>query len=77
MICPACKKDAELYPAEFSMIPGWRGFKCQTCIDNKIEPRFSVVLASLTQQDSPYLEAIMNYSYKGDPITVAESRPRD
>lgn len=77
MICPACKEDADLYPVEFSLIPGWRGFKCQSCIDNNIEPRFTVVLASLTRQDTPYLEAIMNYNYVGPPITVVESSPRD
>lgn len=80
MTCPSCGKRAELYPAEFILIPGWQAYKCQDCIDNKMEPRFTVVLAALLKLDSPYLEAILNYSYYGDPILSEETkakRPRN
>lgn len=75
MICPACNKDDDLFPADFILISGWRGWKCQKCIDNKIEPRFTVVLAALTKQDTLWMDAITNYSYRGEPITAAEIIP--
>lgn len=75
MICPSCSKDADLFPAQFNLIAGWRAFKCQECIDTGMEPRFTVVLAALTNQDTPYMEAITNYTYYGPPITAAEIIP--
>lgn len=72
MICPACVTEADLFPAKFDLIEGWHAFKCQECIDNNIHPRFTVVLAALTKQDTPWMDAIANYSYRGEPITAAE-----
>lgn len=75
MNCPVCGEERELYPAEFTLLPGWYAYKCSECIENKMEPRFTVVLAALLKVNSPYMAAIVNYSYYGPPIEASEIIP--
>lgn len=72
MKCPCCSVEADLYPADFNLIKGWKRYKCQDCIDSGMEPRFSVVLAALLKEDTDYVTAITDYSFYGKPIEAAE-----
>lgn len=72
MKCPCCGVKAELYPADFGMVKGWKRYKCEDCIKNGVEPRFSVVLAALLKEDTDYVSAITDYNFYGKPIEAAE-----
>lgn len=72
MNCPSCGNVADLYPADYSLVKGWSRYKCLQCIESKMEPRFSVVLAALLGEKTDYMTAITKYSYYGDPIEASE-----
>lgn len=76
MICPACNEDKELFPATFNLFPGWDRYKCQECIDNRIEPRFTIVLAALLKSSADYMDVITEHRYYGEPIQADEILPK-
>jgi len=73
MLCFSCSKQREkLNPYQSALLKGVNLFMCQTCIDDKFEPRWVVVLAG-RQNGSEYVrDYIIKHRYHGRPITAEE-----
>ena len=73
MLCYSCgKTKANLNARKSSLIPGISLLMCQTCIDNKYEPRWIIILAG-RQNDPAYVrDFIIKRRYFGKEILANE-----
>lgn len=73
MLCFSCSKQREhLNPVQSALMPGINLFMCQTCIDDKFEPRWVIILAG-RQNGSEYVrEYIIKNRYFGKRISAEE-----
>jgi hypothetical protein len=73
MLCFSCSKQKEqLHPYQSTLLKGVNLFMCQTCIDDKYEPRWVVILAG-RQNGSEYVrEYVIKRRYFGRPISAEE-----
>ena len=74
MLCTSCSKPkAQLKLKKSKVLPGTIMFLCQTCLDNKFEPRGFVVLAGRQRGMEAILPWIKpNQRHTGSPITIRE-----
>jgi protein-arginine kinase activator protein McsA len=73
MLCFSCSKQKEkIHLCKSTLLKGIDLFMCQTCIDDKYEPRWVVILAG-RQNGSEYVrEYIIKSRYFGKPISAEE-----
>lgn len=76
MNCSSCQKPKDkVFPKESSLLPGIKLYLCQTCIDAKYEPRWTIILA-YHQGGMNAVSAFINKNlYFGDKILVEELLP--
>lgn len=69
MKCYSCgKQKNELSLRKSSIIPGVNLMLCQTCIDNKFEPRWVIILAARQNGASSVRDFIIKRRYVGQEI---------
>ena len=73
MKCQSCDKQKnDLIVKKSSLIPGINLYMCQTCIDNKFEPRWVIILASRQRDPSVVRNYIVKRRYVGRDISGSE-----
>lgn len=69
MLCYSCGKPKnELSLRKSSLIAGVNLMMCQTCIDNKFEPRWVIILAARQQGTAAVRDFIIKRRYIGKEI---------
>jgi len=73
MLCFSCSKQKDqLHPCQSAILEGVSLFMCQTCIDDKFEPRWVIILAG-RQKGADYVrDYIIKHRYFGRPISAEE-----
>jgi protein-arginine kinase activator protein McsA len=73
MNCYSCNKQkANLEPSKSSLINGITIFLCNTCIEEKLEPRWVIILAG-RQNGADYVrDYIIKHRYVGKSISAEE-----
>ena len=73
MNCSSCQRPkAKLYPRESALLAGIRLYMCQTCIDSKYEPRWTIILAYHQGGMDAVASHINKNLYLGEKILVEE-----
>lgn len=73
MLCYSCgKQKNELHPKKSSIIDGVQLFLCQTCIDQKFEPRWVIILGGRQNGPDTVRDYIVKRLYIGNTITAEE-----
>jgi len=73
MQCFSCgKQKNELYPKKSAIMNGVTLFMCQSCIDEKLEPRWVVILGGRQNGADSVREYIVKRKYIGRPISAEE-----
>jgi hypothetical protein len=73
MNCYSCNKQkAGLEPTRSSLIPGITLFLCATCIEEKMEPRWVVILAGRQNGPEYVRDCVLKRRYFGHTITAEE-----
>lgn len=73
MLCYSCSKSKnELHPCNSSLLKGVSLFMCQTCIDDKFEPRWVIILAGRQFGPEYVREYVLKRRYVGQTITAEE-----
>ena len=73
MKCYSCQKNKnELHPTKSKIIDGVVSMLCQTCIDNKFEPRWIIVLGGRQLGFNAVKEYLSKKRYCGNTITGEE-----
>jgi hypothetical protein len=73
MKCYSCNKQKnELIPTKSVLMPGNTLLLCQTCVDNKFEPRWVVVLAGRQFGFDYVRDFILKRRYEGKEISATE-----
>jgi len=72
-ICQSCDKQKnELHVRKSRLIPGIRLILCQSCIDNKFEPRWIIILHGRQRGAYSVEEYITRHRYVGTEIKAIE-----
>ena len=73
MLCYSCGKNKnELLPKKSTILNGVMLFLCQTCIDEKLEPRWAIILGGRQNGTESVREFIIKHRYIGKPISAEE-----
>lgn len=74
MICQSCGKNKnDLTTKKSSLLSGINLFMCATCIENKFEPRWVIILAARQNEDpSVVRDFIVKKRYIGRDISGSE-----
>ena len=74
MICQSCGKNKnDLTTKKSSLLSGINLFMCATCIENKFEPRWVIILAARQNEDpSVVRDFIVKRRYIGRDISGSE-----
>lgn len=73
MLCYSCgKQKNDLISKKSSLLHGINLFMCQTCIDNKFEPRWVIILAARSNDPTYVREYIVKRRYIGNEISGSE-----
>lgn len=74
MICQSCNKQKnDLTTKKSSLLTGINLFMCETCIENKFEPRWVIILAARQNEDpSVVRDFIVKRRYIGKEISGSE-----
>jgi len=73
MLCFSCSKQKdELHPVQSSIINGVNLFMCQSCIDDKFEPRWVIILGGRQNGPDSVRDYIVKRRYFGRPISAEE-----
>ena len=73
MLCYSCSKQKDqLHPATSALIEGVSLYLCQSCIDDKYEPRWVIILAGRKNGPESVREYIIKRKYFGRPISAEE-----
>jgi len=74
MICQSCSKHKnDLTTKKSSLLSGINLFMCTTCIENKFEPRWVIILAARQNEDpSVVRDFIVKKRYIGRDISGSE-----
>jgi len=73
MLCFSCSKQKDqIHPCLSNILEGVNLFMCQSCIDDKYEPRWVIILAG-RQKGAEYVrDYIIKHRYFGRPISAEE-----
>lgn len=73
MNCYSCNKQkANLEPCKSELLPGVHLFLCATCIEEKLEPRWVVILAGRQHGPEYVRDYIIKRRYIGHTISAEE-----
>ena len=73
MICYSCSKQrAELFARKSSLISGVTLLICQSCIDQKFEPRWTIILSARKNGADSVRDYIVKRKYIGQEILATE-----
>lgn len=73
MLCYSCgKQKAELNPKRSNLIPGLILLMCVSCVENKYEPRWVIVLAARQNGTHHVRDFIIKRKYFGKDIVASE-----
>jgi hypothetical protein len=73
MLCFSCgKQKDQLHPCQSSILEGVNLFMCQTCIDEKYEPRWVIILAGRQKGIDSIRDYIIKKKYIGRSISAEE-----
>jgi NMD protein affecting ribosome stability and mRNA decay len=73
MLCYSCgKQKNDLISKKSTLLHGINLFMCQTCIDNKYEPRWVIILAARSNDPNYVREYIVKRRYVGNEISGSE-----
>lgn len=73
MLCYSCNKPKHnLKPINSTLLAGTTLLMCQTCIDNKFEPRWVIILAGRTMGVTSVRDFIVKRKYVGKEIFAEE-----
>ena len=73
MLCYSCSKQKDqLHPYQSSILEGVNLLMCQSCIDEKYEPRWVIILAGRQKGAEHVRDHIVKHRYVGRPITAEE-----
>lgn len=76
MLCYSCgKQKNELSLRKSSLIQGINLMMCETCIENKFEPRWVIILAARQQGTNAIRDYIVKHRYIGKEILGSELIP--
>jgi hypothetical protein len=73
MRCSSCDQPKQkLFPKESSLIRGVTLYLCRTCIDKKMEPRWTIILAGRRDGPDSVRDFIVKQRYLGKKIEAEE-----
>jgi hypothetical protein len=73
MLCFSCgKQKNELQPQKSDILDGVMLFMCQTCIENKYEPRWVIIMGGRQNGTDSVRDYIVKRRYVGRPISAEE-----
>jgi protein-arginine kinase activator protein McsA len=73
MLCYSCSKPkANLTLRKSSLLSGVNLLLCQTCIENKFEPRWTIILSARKNGPDYVRDFIVKRRYLGNEITATE-----
>lgn len=73
LICYSCSKQrAELFARKSALISGVNLLMCQSCIDNKFEPRWTIILSARKFGADHVRDYIVKRRYVGREISANE-----
>lgn len=73
MICYSCSKQrAELFARKSNLILGVTLLMCQSCIDQKFEPRWTIILSARKNGAESVRDYIIKHRYIGEEIRATE-----
>jgi hypothetical protein len=73
MLCYSCSKQKnELDPKKSDIIKGITLLMCQTCVEEKLEPRWVIVLGGRQNGPESVRDYIIKRRYLGKTITAEE-----
>lgn len=73
MICYSCSKPKnQLSARKSSLLPGVNLLLCQSCIDNKLEPRWTIILSARRNGPDSVRDFIIKRRYIGNEIIATE-----
>jgi hypothetical protein len=73
MLCYSCNKSKyQLHPTESKLLPGTTLLLCQTCIDEKFEPRWIVIMVGRQLGPEKVRDYITKRKYVGSEIYANE-----
>lgn len=73
MRCSSCNQPRnELFPKKSSLIKGITLYMCRTCIDAKMEPKWTIILAGRRDGPESIRDYIVKRRYHGDTIEAHE-----
>lgn len=76
MLCYSCgKQKNELSLRRSALIAGVNLMMCETCIENKYEPRWVIILAARQQGTQSIRDYIIKHRYVGKEILGSELIP--
>jgi hypothetical protein len=71
--CSSCRKQRNtLHAKQSELLPGINLFMCQSCIDLRHEPRWTIILAGRNGGFKGISDYIIERRYSGDPILADE-----
>ena len=73
MLCYSCgKQKNDLVSKKSALLHGINLFMCQTCIENKYEPRWVIILAARSNDANYVRDYIVKRRYVGNEISGSE-----
>lgn len=73
MLCYSCSKPkANLTLRKSSLLPGVNLLLCQTCMDSRFEPRWTIILGARKNGPESVRDFIIKRRYIGNEITASE-----
>lgn len=72
ILCYSCNKSKNKLSVKQSSLFPINLLMCETCINSKLEPRWTIILAGRTQGSDSVKEYIIKKRYLGDDITASE-----
>lgn len=75
LICTVCEKHRSTLRPRKSKLTGGPMFLCNNCFDNKLEPRWAVILIARRDGVGAVKDYIRTHRYSGDKIRAEEILP--
>ena len=73
MLCSSCNKQKlNLIPRKSRLMKTVNLFLCKECDDNKMEPRFLIILVGRQKGPASVADYIKNHRYVGSPVLASE-----
>lgn len=70
--CAVCAKNKHQLRRRISKLNGQQMFVCNSCFDNKYEPRWLVIITGQQDGIQAVQDYLLNHKYVGDEIPAAD-----